>query len=111
MMVSLMEDIEIIFIVFLDKGICLSSPVPISLPSWSMTDMVMVKPHIPGNKKELSQYQSQPSLTGLLTPKRLKISVLNLTYTPERNYHKYFEEGYSADNTGRGRNSSRRSFF
>jgi hypothetical protein len=82
MMVSLMEDIDTIFVVFSDKGICLSSLVPISLPSWSMTDVVTVKPHIPGNKKELSQYHSQPSLTGLLTPKRLKISVLNLMPGP-----------------------------
>jgi hypothetical protein len=82
MMISLMEDIDTIFVVFSDKGICLSSPVPISLPSWSMTDVVTVKPHIPGNKKELSQYQCQPSLTGLLTPKRLKISVLNLMPGP-----------------------------
>jgi hypothetical protein len=82
MMISLMEDINTIFVVFSDKGICLSSPVPISLPSWSMTDVVTVKPHIPGNKEELSQYQSQPSLTGLLTPKRLKISVLNLMPGP-----------------------------
>jgi hypothetical protein len=82
MMVSLMEGIDTIFVVFSDKGICLSSPVLISLPSWSMTDVVTVKPHIPGNKKELSQYQSQPSLTGLLTSKRLKISVLNLMPGP-----------------------------
>jgi hypothetical protein len=74
MMVSLMEGIDTILIVFSDKGICLSTPVPISLPSWSMTDVVSVKPHIPCNKKELSQYRRQPSLTGLLTPKRLKIS-------------------------------------
>jgi hypothetical protein len=83
MMVSLMEDIDTILIVFSDKGIRLSSPVPISLPSWSMADVVTVKPHIPGNKKELPQYRSQPSLlTGLLTPKRLKISVLNLMPGP-----------------------------
>jgi hypothetical protein len=50
MMVSLMEDIDTILVVFVDKGICLSSPVP-----WSMTDVVTMKPHIPGNKKELSQ--------------------------------------------------------
>jgi hypothetical protein len=82
MMVALMEDIDTILVVFSDKGICLPSPVPISLPFWSMTDVVTVKPHIPGNKKELSQYRSQPSLTGLLTPKRLKISVLNLMPGP-----------------------------
>jgi hypothetical protein len=81
-MVSLMEDIDTILVVFSDKGICLSSPVPISLPSRSMADVVMVKPHIPGNKKELPQYRSQPSLTGLLTPKRLKISMLNLMPGP-----------------------------
>jgi hypothetical protein len=82
MMVSLMENIDTILVVFSDKGIRLSSPVPISLPSWSMADVVTVKPHIPGYKKELPQYRSQPSLTGLLTPKRLKISVLNLMPGP-----------------------------
>jgi hypothetical protein len=81
-MVSLMEDIDTILVVFLDKGICLSSPVPISLSSRSMADVVTVKPHIPGNKKELPQYRSQPSLTSLLTSKRLKISVLNLMPGP-----------------------------
>jgi hypothetical protein len=45
MMASLIEDIGTILIV---------SPVPISLPSRSMADVVTVKPHIPGNKKELS---------------------------------------------------------
>jgi hypothetical protein len=72
-MVSLMEDTNTILVVLSDKGICLSSPVPISLPSWSMADVVTVKPHIPGNKKELPQYHSQPSLIGLLKPKRLKM--------------------------------------
>jgi hypothetical protein len=47
-----------------------------------MVDVVTLKPHIPGKKKELPQYHSQPSLTGLLMPKRLKISVLNLMPGP-----------------------------
>jgi hypothetical protein len=53
MMISLMEDIGTILVVFSDKRICLSPPVPISLPSWSMADVITVKPHIPGYKKEL----------------------------------------------------------
>jgi hypothetical protein len=54
MMVSLMEGIDdVIFIVFSNKRICLSTTVPISLPSRSVADVIMVKPHIPGHKKEL----------------------------------------------------------
>jgi hypothetical protein len=53
MMVSFMEDINAILVVFSDKRICLSSPVLISLPSWSMAAVITVKPHIPGYKKEL----------------------------------------------------------
>jgi hypothetical protein len=53
MMVSLMKGIDTILVVFINKRICLLTLVTISLPSRSVADVVKVKPHIPGNKKEL----------------------------------------------------------
>jgi hypothetical protein len=77
MMISLMEGLYAILIVFSDERIGGSASIPISLPPWSMANMVAVEPHIPSNKKELSDNHHCPSPAVLLASDRLEVSVLN----------------------------------
>jgi hypothetical protein len=53
MMISLMEGIGTILVVFSNERIPLPALIPIPLTSRSMADVITVKPHIPGDKIEL----------------------------------------------------------
>jgi hypothetical protein len=52
MMISLMEGLYAILIVFSDEWIGGLPSIPIALSPWSMANMVAVEPHIPRKKKE-----------------------------------------------------------